>query len=223
MGTSIRLTRSVSATHDGIAERLEVARTMTGRRDDPRLERAHIDQFLASTSQHLHAVDAVLLPPARRCADGRELVKDHLRSARELEVLLYHVKAHEYGSAPEQGHSWPVLWQEVDQAVADERRHEEVLVRRLTAELPDDDLERLADTLETRELRQPTRPHPHLPHTGPAGLLARGFAKIVDGFWDTAENRSVPRPEPKHHKAPGLLTQYLTCDPRFEPTEDPTE
>ena len=223
MGTSTRLTRSVSATHDGIAERLEVARTMAGRRDDPRLERAHIDQFLASTSQHLHAVDAVLLPRARRCADGKDLVRDHLRSARELEVLLYHVKAHEYGSAPEQGHSWPVLWQEVDTAVADERRHEEVLVRRLTAELPDEDLERLAETLESREVRQPTRPHPHMPHTGPGGLLARAFAKIVDGFWDTAENRSVPRPAPKPHKAPGLLTQYLTGDPRFEPTEESTE
>ena len=42
-------------------------------------------------------------------------------------------------------------------------------------------------------------------------------------FWDTAENRSVPRPAPKPHKAPGLLTQYLTGDPRFEPTEESTE
>lgn len=223
MGTSTRLTSSVSATHDGIAERLDIARTMTGRRDDPRLERAHIDQFLASTSQHLHAVDAVLLPRARRVVDGRELVRDHLRSARGLEVLLYHVKAHEYGSAVEQGHSWPTLWQEVDSAVADERRHEEVLAQRLTAELDDADVDALAERLESRELQQPTRPHPHLPHTGAGGRLARGLAKIVDGFWDTAEGRSVPHPEPKHHKAPGLLGQYLTGDPRFEPTEEPTE
>lgn len=223
MGTSTRLTSSVSAMHDGIAERLEVARTMTGRRDDPRLERAHIDQFLAVTSQHLHAVDAVLLPRARRCVDGRDLVHDHVRSTRGLEVLLYHVKAHEYGSAVEQGHSWPVLWQEVDAAVADERRHEEVLTQRLTAELDDADLERLAEVFESREVRQPTRPHPHVPHTGAAGRVARGVAKLIDGFWDMAENRSVPRPAPREHKTPGLLGQYLTGDPRFEPTEEPTE
>lgn len=223
MGTSTRLTRSVSITHDDLAERLEVARTMTGRRDDPRLERAHIDQFLARASQHLHVVDAVLLPRARRCPDGRELVRDHLRSARGLEVLLYHVKAHEYGSAAEQGHSWSTLWHEVETAVGDERRHEEVLAQRLTAELDDADVDRLADTLESREIRQPTRPHPYLPHRGPAARVARGLARLVDGFWDTAENRSVPRPEPKHHAAPGLLGQYLTGDPRFDPTQEPTE
>lgn len=223
MGTSTRLTSSVSTTHDALAERLEVARTMTGRRDDPRLERAHIDQFLASTSQHLHAVDAVLLPRARRCDDGRELVRDHVRSLRDLEVLLYHVKAHEYGSAVEQGHSWSTLWREVDEAVADERRHEEVLACRLSAELDDAELDRLADALETREVRQPTRPHPRLPHTGVAGRVARGLAKVVDGFWDMAENRSVPRPAPVAHKTPGLLGQYLLGDPRFEPREEPTE
>lgn len=223
MGTTSTLSTTISTTHDDLAARLAAARAMTGRPDDPRLERARIDQFLAPTSQHLHAVYDVLLPRARRCADGRDLVRDHLRAATRLEMLLYHVQAHEYGAATEQGASWPALWDEVEVAMGEERRREEALVRGVTALLDDASLDDLARSLAEMAPHEPTRPHPYLPHRGPARRVSRGLMKAVDAFWDTTQNRQVPRPAPEPRKEPGLLGQYLTGDPRFEPEEEPTE
>ena len=41
----------------------------------------------------------------------------------------------------------------------------------------------------------------------------------VDAFWDTAEGRMAPDPEPPRRKKPGLLGQYLLADPRFDEEE----
>ena len=66
MGTTDVLNRSIHHTHEGLTERLEAARAMGVPATEPRLGYERIDTFLASASKHLHAVDAVLLPPARR-------------------------------------------------------------------------------------------------------------------------------------------------------------
>lgn len=219
MGTNSCLQRAIRTTHDGLAHRLDAARAMGGRPDDPRLERVRIDDFLAATSKHLHAVDTVLLPAARRCAGGRAIVHDQVRTTKELEVELAHVKAHEYGSTWETPKRWSRVWDAVAQRLDEERRHEEQLADRLTETLDDDSLERLAERLTLTEPRAPSRPHPYAPHTGPLGGLARAMLAWVDAFWDTAENRIVPGPPAKPHKPPGLLGQYLLGDPRFDEKE----
>ena len=148
-----------------------------------------------TTSRHLHAVDAVLLPPARKqCSDGGVLVHDYLRSVKDLEVVLAHVKAHEYGSVYETPYGWPGVWSDVDLAMCDHRRHEEVLGDRLTDTLDDPRLDLLARRLCDAELAAPSRPHPYTPHTGLLGLVARKVMHTVDTFWDTAEGRMVPEP-----------------------------
>ncbi|MDQ4113002.1 MAG: hypothetical protein M3306_18200, partial [Actinomycetota bacterium] len=63
--------------------------------------------------------------------------------------------------------------------------------------------------------RAPSRPHPHLPHTGLSGKVVRRVARPVDAIWDAVEGRSVGNPKPLPHKEPGLFWQYLLGDPRF--------
>lgn len=220
MGTTDVLSSSIHHTQTRTAERLEAARAMEAPVDRPRDGQERIDAFLATTSKHLHAVDAVLLPSARKALpDGAGLVHDYLRSAKELEIVLAHVKAHEYGSVYESSFAWPAVWADVDTALADYQRHEEVLGEQLTEALDDEELDRLARRLHDAEEGAPSRPHPYTPHTGLLGLAARKVMHTVDSFWDTVEGRMVPEPARKPKPAPGRVAQYFLADPRFEKEE----
>ena len=217
MGTTDVLRSSIQHSQGRLSGRLDEARSMEAARDRPRDGHERIDAFLALTSMHLHAVDAVLLPPARkRVADGSDLVHDYLRSSKALEVELAHVKAHEYGSVYETSYGWGDVWADVAVAMTDHQRHEGVLGDRLTDTLADDDLDLLARRLQAAELAAPSRPHPYTPHTGPLGLVARRVMHAVDLFWDTAEGRMVPEPAREPKKRPGLVAQYFLADPRFD-------
>jgi hypothetical protein len=205
----------VRSTHDALATRMEAARLMQGTREDPRQQRHRIDGFLGATCQHLHALDEVVLPAYAKLADSRSLCHDYTASVKRLEVLLYHVNAHEYGSTIEGSFSWPTLWGAVQEAMAEEREHEEALAGRLTEAVEDDALEALADRIRRVEPREPSRPHPHQPHGGVLGRASRRMMRTTDAFWDAAQGRIVPEPVHAPKKKPGLLGQYLLASPRF--------
>jgi hypothetical protein len=226
MGTSDVLRSSIQHTHERLADRLQAARGLGAPPGRTHQSQELLDLFLAATSKHLHAIDAVLLPAARKqVPDGGHLVHDYLRSAKDLEVVMAHVKAHEYGSVYESGYAWPGVWCDVRAAMWDQGRHEEVLADRLTSALDDPQLDRLTERLRNSELAAPSRPHPYTPHTGPFGLAARRVMHTVDRFWDAVEGRMVPEPARAPRKPPGLVTQYLLADPHFpsEPHLDEEE
>ncbi|MDH2415186.1 hypothetical protein [Nocardioides sp. CER19] len=213
----------VRSTHDDLSARLEAARLMQGRRDDPRQQRHRIDDFLGATCQHLHALDEVMLPAYAKVPDGKSLCHDFTASVKHLEVLLYHVNAHEYGSSIEGSFDWPAVWADVERAMADERGCEEELARQLTDALDDDRLDDLTDRIHRVEPQEPTRPHPHQPHGGRMGSVSRRMMKRTDAFWDAVQGRIVPEAEHAPKKKPGLLGQYLLASPRFGHDEDPPE
>jgi len=205
----------VSTTHDDLVARLEIARQMHGTRDDPRLQRHRIDDFLGGACKHLHAVDEVMLPAYARLPHGRSLCHAYTAAVKRLEVLLFHVNAHEYGSSFEGHYAWPRLWQEVEEALAGQRRHEDELARALTDALDDDALQTLTDRIHRVEPAEPSRPHPHQPHGGLLGRLSRRVMRRTDAFWDTAQGRIVPEPAHAPHKRPGLMGQYLLGQPEL--------
>jgi len=213
---STTLVTAVQETHDRLAELLAAAREMGAPPGMPRAAHARIDAFLATACRHLHAVDAVLLPAARRkLPDGSTLVHAHVRSVKQLEVMLAHVKAHQYGSVYETSFHWPRIWDEVGSAMTEHRRLEEELCRRLGDRLDGARLEGLADALASAEPVGPTRPHPYTPHTGLAGLVARRVMLTADRVWDAFEGRMVPEPARKPKREPGRIAQYFLADPRF--------
>lgn len=223
MATTTVLQDNLSQKHEELSGQLAAARTMTGKPGHSCRGCPPIDLFLAGTSRHLHAVDAVLLPAVRsHCDEGSELVHAYLHTAKELEVVLAHVKAHEFGSAWESGFDWEAVWGDVDATMSAEWDVECRMVEPLVAEMTDDQLVELSARLEQIESHAPTRPHPYLPHTGAAGRVTRGLMRVADSFWDAVEGRFVPEPERKSHKKPGLLGQYLLADPRWDVAGDPT-
>jgi len=220
MGTTDVLRSSIQHTHEGLAERLDTARVMGSPAAEPRRGYQRIDAFLATTSKHLHAVDAVLLRPVRKnVPDGGDLVHDYVHAVKGLEVELAHVKAHEYGSVYESSFAWPDIWDDVGAAMTDQREQEEQLAERLTECLDDAELDRLAGRLQAAELAAPSRPHPYTPHTGLLGLVSRKVMHTADRFWDHVEGRMIPEPSRVPKKRPGLLAQYVLGDPRFDEEE----
>ncbi|MGZ4447600.1 MAG: hypothetical protein ACXVEC_12805 [Nocardioides sp.] len=217
MDTLDVLRSSVLHTHETLAERYDAASAMLSTPGEPRKGFESIDTFLAVASKHLGAVDAVLLAQVRRhVPDGTRLVHGYLRAAKDLELALAHVKAREYGSVFQAGRRWSAVWGDVDQALAEHRHHEFVLVEMLAAHLTREQLDHLAERLHQAERDAPSRPHPYAPHTGLSGRLARRVLHVADSFWDAAEGRMVPEPERPPHHDPGLFAQYLLADPRFD-------
>ncbi len=108
------LDAAVHATHEVLAERLRKASaaftTATGRRDVYRLT----DTFLASTSMHLAAVNAVLLPAAKKhLPDGPAHVRAVVRQCQRLELALSQTKARLYGESHAIHRLWEDVWQHV--------------------------------------------------------------------------------------------------------------
>jgi len=215
MGTTDCLKESVQHTYDDLAERLDVASKVAASPDHSRRGCPPIDMLCASVSQHLHAVDDVLLP----CLPMHHDTRDYRAAEHEMSVVLSHVKAHEFGSTYETGFSWSRVWDDVLDAMVALRREEETLVTHLCAMLEDDELRKMTEEMERKEPREPTRPHPYLPHSGAGGQMARRVMRVVDGFWDTTEGRYVPEPPKRERKKPGLIAQYFMADPRFDDEE----
>lgn len=207
------LTVSIQATQQSLEERLRIL-LLGGRAD----AHAHTDAFVAAAGRHLAAVEQVLLPlVATHAADGPALVTRYREVARRLERSLVLLKGAAYGESHAIRLSWPALCQDVRR---DLRAHDEAesgLVASLVAALSLAEDDEIAARLFHAEVAAPTRPHPHLPHTGAVGALARRLAALADRFWDTAQGRVVPAPVvPRQHTHDSLLAQYLTGDPHFD-------
>jgi hypothetical protein len=194
-------------------------------RESPRARYTATDPFLASTSRHLGAANAVLTPAARRyLEDGAQRAQEFTQQCKRLEIALSQVKAKLYGSTFVVRRPWSSIWDEVDRELAETRRLEEALVADLAAAQPES-CDELADRLYRTERRVPTRPHPYLPHQGLPGRVARKVAVQVDRFWDTAEGRMIPEPVHPHRSRDGRLAMYLLADPHVtrEDTEEAVE
>jgi hypothetical protein len=229
MGSTAVLSETVHRRHDHLADQLEVLRTLFRSEDEEESHRSRrgcppIDEFVTAASRHLHAVNEVLLPPVRHeLPHGKQVAHHYLEAAHGLEVVLAHVKAHEYGSVYEGSFSWTEALTEAGAALDTYRECEEEMAEQLTGRLDDAELDELAERLVNIEPREPTRPHPYLPHAGPLGAVARGVVRVTDRAWDHAEGRPLPPPKRPPRKRPGLLGQYLLANPQFDPEAEEPE
>ncbi|GAA3662200.1 hypothetical protein GCM10022237_22590 [Nocardioides ginsengisoli] len=207
------LVDTVTQTHAVLYARMRSAAACRPTRESPRARYTATDPFLASTSRHLGAANAVLSPAAKRYLDGGpQRAQEFAQQCKRLEIALSQVKAKLYGSTFVVRRPWNSIWEEVDRELSETRRLEDGLVADLGAAQPDD-CEELAERLYRTERRVPTRPHPYLPHLGLPGRVARRVAVQVDRFWDTAEGRMIPEPVHPHRSRDGRLAMYLLADP----------
>lgn len=215
-GDSLVLT--IEATQRSLEERLGEVLAPHPDPLRPRDTYAATDTFMAATSRHLAAVQAVVLGHVRRTVpDGDAVVHDYLAVARDLEQTLSLIKARLYGEAHAIHLSWPELWMRARGQLAEHNRLESHMVGELVRLGDPVEMDGLAYKVFDAERHGPTRPHPTLPHTGLLSLVARRVWAIADRFWDAAEGRVIPEPvHPAPHKHDSLLAQYLVADPKFD-------
>ena len=212
------LVLTVEATHRSLEQRLREA--LRPHRDPlrPRDNYAATDTFVAATSRHLGAVEAILLDPVRRCVpEGRDRVRAYLNAARRLEHTLAQIKGRLYGEAYAIHLTWPDLWADARSTLEEHNGLERQMVDDLVRYGEPVLLDGLARKLFEAEAHGPTRPHPRTPHTGLLGLAARRMWALADRFWDAAEGRVIPAPvRPPVHRHDSLMAQYLVADPKFD-------
>jgi hypothetical protein len=185
----------------------------TSRRGHPRL-----DGFVSCASQHLHAVDQVVVARARRSEID---VAGFCRAEHQLAVCLEHVRGLEHGSVYERDVTWEEMWGEVGEALDAYRPEEEQLVEAVSASLSAEELTEVGREFAAVERTAPARPHPHLPRRGPLAGVARRVARWSDAFWDTVDNRYTPSattsPESNPpHPEPGPMARYVMGEARIE-------
>ena len=208
------LADTIAVTHEVLTERLATAETCRNTRSRPRELAAAADPFLASASRHLAATNAVLAPAARRhLPDGRRRTQELAGQARRLEAALFQTKAKIYGSSFAVRRPLAEVWADVDTEFSAFWDLEQRMVDELAARCPVEQRDQMADRLYRAEKRVPTRPHPHLPHLGIPGRMARVVAARIDRFWDVAEGRMLPEPVRPRHARNGRFSRYLLADP----------
>jgi hypothetical protein len=215
-GDSLALT--VEATQRSLEERLGEA--LAPHRDPhrPRDNYAATDAFIAATSRHLAAIEAVLLGEVRHTVpEGEDVGREYLHAARQLELTLALIKGRLYGAAYAVHLKWPELWDKAHAQLAEHNRIERQMVAELIRTGDPAQVDGLARRVFDAETHGPTRPHPRLPHIGLLGLVARRIWTLADRFWDAAEGRVIPEPvHPAPHRHDSLMGQYLLADPKFD-------
>jgi hypothetical protein len=215
-GDSLALT--VEATQRSVEQRLREARRPHRDPHRPRDNYAATDTFMAATSRHLAAVEAVLLGRVRhQVPDGEQVCHEYVQAARRLEHTLALIKGRLYGEAHAIHLAWPELWETVHAELQEHNRLERQMVETLISCCDPEEADGLAQQVFESEVRGPTRPHPRTPHTGLLGLAARRMWAWADRFWDAAEGRVIPDPvAPAPHRHDSLMAQYLVADPKFD-------
>jgi hypothetical protein len=215
-GDSLILT--VEATQRCLEEMLGEALAPHTDPERPRERYAAADSFMAATSRHLSAVEAVVLAPVRRTVpDGPALVHEYVQTVRALEHTLAQLKAQLYGEVHAAHLSAAGLWSRVHTQLNEHNRIESEMVEQLVRHGDAAKVDGLAHMVFDAEKRAPTRPHPYLPHTGLLSRPSRRVWALADRFWDSAEGRDIGEPvRPKPHTHDSLLAQYLVADPKFD-------
>jgi len=183
---------------------LERASSRTSTPPQPGETRMNADRFLAAASRHTAASAGVLLPAVKgHLTGGRAEVRDFVRECKRLERTLVKAKAKQYGQAQSVQEPWSSVWAAVREQLARTARAERRLVAMLGEHLDSEAEARLRERFASAIGSSQTRPHPHLPHTGLTGRVARRLCAKVDLLWDELEGRvtSEARTRPRNPDA----------------------
>jgi hypothetical protein len=169
---------------------LERAASRSSAPPQPGETRVNADRFLAAASRHTAATAGVLLPAVKKhlTAGGAE-VRTFVRECKRLERTLVKAKAKQYGQAQSVQEPWSSVWAAVREQLTRTAQAERRLAAMLGEHLDHEAESRLRDRLAGAIGSSQTRPHPHLPHTGLAGRVARLLCAKVDLLWDELEGR----------------------------------
>lgn len=149
---------------------------------------------IAWLSAHLATVNTVIVPAIRRTlpeAEHRAQLSAHSRALHQLEYELRLLHGRLNGDSA-MAHLNPDRVRAVVLTRLDAQRAlQEQLLAELQQAVTAEQWGQLIGRYAKQVLHAPTRPHPHLPHTGPAGRLAGRLARAGDRLLDVVDSRPV--------------------------------
>jgi hypothetical protein len=156
-----------------------------------RLRPDYVD-VVAWLSEHLAALHRVVYPAAaRQLPSARRALTVQRAGSRDLEQALRRLHAHLNGDADAPRRELSQLHSQLLQALQRHSQGEHKLLERLEQSLPEQDWNGLAARYRASLGHGPTRPHPHVPHSGLAGRLAYRAAALCDRVLDVLDSRPV--------------------------------
>jgi hemerythrin superfamily protein len=163
----------------------EVERLFDSYRTGPPAERQDIvDRIRVTLAQHAAAEEILVYPTVRRTAEDGDGLADHsIDEHQEIKRLLSELDDLS-ADDPAQSATIDELERTVGEHVAEE---ESVVLPALRGRTDPERRERLGDLFEDTKPLLPTRPHPSVPGTASAQLLAGPLASIADRIRDFVE------------------------------------
>lgn len=157
---------------------------------EPTIRRQKADVLIAELVRHSVAEEMFVYPVMReRLPDGEAAVQHDIDEHKELEVTMKALEDLEPNEA--------LFDQTVAQLESILRDHvkdeEQEQFPRLRAEVPADQLVRLADQVELAKKVAPTRPHPDAPNDALFHMMAGPGVGLVDRLRDTLSGRITSR------------------------------
>jgi hemerythrin superfamily protein len=163
----------------------EVERLFDSYRTGPTAERQDIvNRIRVTLAQHAAAEEILVYPTVRRTAEDGDGLADHsIDEHQEIKRLLSELDDLS-ADDPAQSATIAELERTVGEHVAEE---ESVVLPALRGRTDPERRERLGDLFEDTKPLLPTRPHPSVPGTASAQLLAGPLASIADRIRDFVE------------------------------------
>ncbi|MDP4014085.1 MAG: hypothetical protein Q8P38_05660 [Candidatus Nanopelagicales bacterium] len=177
----------IRVAHERLAQRFEDVHVMTWPRQARDVQH-RADAMLIELTRHVNAVRAVAVDEVRSVGEA-DLAQALRTLCRDVEQSTWWIKARLYGNSSMSKCSFPALVAEVEEQVATLLDLEQQALTQLRKHHDHAGLVRIGQRLLRVEAHSPTRPHPHLPHQGRLGALARAVTSRTDAIWDTVEGR----------------------------------
>lgn len=130
-----------------------------------------LDTFLAETFRHANAILDVVIPHIGKRGGLKHGYIDEMRMFESKVTRAKKHPAHDPDTD---------VWDDLTHGHDTLRSLEGHMIERVDALVSDEQMETMARRFREALDTAPTRPHPHLPHTGPFGHVARSWAARSD-------------------------------------------
>jgi hypothetical protein len=156
--------------------------------------RANVTHAIVWLTAHIWAVNRVVYPAAERYLPAyQDMVRAHRVRTRELEHELRLLHERVSGDGRRASVDPSALSGRLVEALSKQTAADAQLVEMLSAAMPNAEWAEVLRDYGTASQQGPTRPHPHVPHSGVAGGLASRALSLVDRALDVMDSRIVHR------------------------------
>jgi Hemerythrin HHE cation binding domain len=177
---------------------------------DPRVGMRVFDAAVAAVTAHLCAMRTVFYPDARRRGgDAPAAVATLTASAREMASVMRGMEQYLNGDTHQPSETLSELRVDLAALFDTHVAVEEGLIASLEAGWSPAERDRATARIEKAMRHAPTRPHPHLPRSGPMLAPAVRVSAQWDHVLDTLDARAVAGRPIRQPGPPGLWGWYL--------------